>query len=105
MARSNVSTSLEGLQNWNLVRSTQVLGDRRDYFETSVDVWELFRTVVRERKRREFDPTIRALGEMMANLASSKSRRCARPCARGAALHEHAGHLVGRDAEAVAPHP
>lgn len=66
VARSNVSTSLKELQNWNLVRSTQVLGDRRDYFETSVDVWELFRTVVRERKRREFDPTIRALGEMMA---------------------------------------
>ncbi|HSI49356.1 MAG TPA: MarR family transcriptional regulator [Ideonella sp.] len=64
VARSNVSTSLKELLNWNLVRSTHVLGDRRDYFETSLDVWELFRTIVRERKEREFDPTVRLLKEL-----------------------------------------
>ena len=64
VARSNVSTSLKELQNWNLIRTTHVLGDRRDWFETSLDVWTLFRTVVRERKEREFDPTTRALEAM-----------------------------------------
>jgi len=67
VARSNVSNSLKELQAWNLVRVTHVLGDRRDYFETSVDVWELFRTVVRERKEREFDPTVRVLREIIAS--------------------------------------
>lgn len=67
VARSNVSNSLKELQAWNLVRVTHMLGDRRDYFETSVDVWELFRTVVRERKEREFDPTIRMLREVVAS--------------------------------------
>ena len=67
VARSNVSNSLKELQAWNLVRVTHTLGDRRDYFETSVDVWELFRTVVRERKEREFDPTIRMLREIVAS--------------------------------------
>ena len=66
IARSNVSTSLKELQNWNLIRTTHVLGDRRDWFETSLDVWTLFRTVVRERKEREFDPTTRALQAMTA---------------------------------------
>ena len=66
VARSNVSTSLKELQNWNLIRTTHVLGDRRDWFETSLDVWTLFRTVVRERKEREFDPTTRALHAMTA---------------------------------------
>jgi DNA-binding transcriptional regulator GbsR (MarR family) len=61
VARSNVSNSLKELINWKLIRTTQILGDRRDYFETSSDVWELFRTVVRERKEREFDPTTRML--------------------------------------------
>ncbi|MCH7345902.1 MarR family transcriptional regulator [Pelomonas sp. CA6] len=65
VARSNVSTSLKELQNWNLIRVTHQLGDRRDYFETSLDVWELFRTIVRERKEREFDPTVRVLGELV----------------------------------------
>lgn len=67
VARSNVSTSLKELQNWNLVRISHQLGDRRDYFETSLDVWELFRTIVRERKEREFDPTVRLLGELVAD--------------------------------------
>lgn len=67
VARSNVSNSLKELQAWNLVRVTHMLGDRRDYFETSVDVWELFRTVVRERKEREFDPTTRMLREIVAH--------------------------------------
>ena len=61
VARSNVSTSLRELQSWGLVRSSQVLGDRRDYFETTSDVWELFRVVVKGRKEREFTPTTHML--------------------------------------------
>lgn len=64
VARSNVSTSLKELQNWQLIRMTHVLGDRRDYFDTSHDVWELFRTVVRQRREREFAPTVRVLSEL-----------------------------------------
>lgn len=69
VARSNVSTSLRELVNLNLVRVVHLLGDRRDHFETSKDVWELFRTVVRERKAREFDPTVAMLREMAADPA------------------------------------
>lgn len=65
VARSNVSTSLKELQNWNLVRVTHILGDRRDYFDTSHDVWALFSTIVRERKEREFDPTTRMLAALV----------------------------------------
>ena len=67
VARSNVSNSLRELGNWNLVRITHVLGDRRDFFETSSDVWELMRTIVRERKLREFDPTVAMLNETLAD--------------------------------------
>ena len=63
VARSNVSTSLRELQGWGIVRVVHVLGDRRDHFETSKDVWEIFRTVSEERKRREIDPTLRVLNE------------------------------------------
>ncbi len=67
VARSNVSTSLRELQSWNLVKVAHLMGDRRDHFETSGDVWELLRTVVRERKGREFDPTIQALRDCLAH--------------------------------------
>jgi DNA-binding transcriptional regulator GbsR (MarR family) len=68
VARSNVSTSLRELQGWGIVRVVHVLGDRRDNFETTKDVWEIFRTVSEERKRREIDPTLRVLGECVDEL-------------------------------------
>jgi DNA-binding transcriptional regulator GbsR (MarR family) len=67
VARSNVSNSLRELQGWGLVKVVHLLGDRRDHFETSGDVWELLRTIVRGRKQREFDPTIQALRDCMAH--------------------------------------
>lgn len=67
VARSNVSTSLKELQNFNLVRVVHLFGERRDHFETSKDVWELMRTVVRERKLREFDPTVSLLKDCIAD--------------------------------------
>lgn len=69
VARSNVSNSLRELMNLNLVRVVHLLGERRDHFETSHDVWELFRTVVRERKAREFDPTVAMLADCVADPA------------------------------------
>lgn len=67
VARSNVSNSLKELQNWNLIKIVHVMGDRRDHFETSTDVWELMRTVMRERKNREFDPTVALLKECLSS--------------------------------------
>jgi DNA-binding transcriptional regulator GbsR (MarR family) len=67
VARSNVSTSLRDLANWNLVRVVHTLGDRRDHFETARDPWDLLRTIVRERKAREFDPTIAVLRDCVAD--------------------------------------
>jgi DNA-binding transcriptional regulator GbsR (MarR family) len=67
VARSNVSNSLKELQNWKLVKLAHVMGDRRAHFETSLDVWELFRTVIRERKERELKPTIDTLRQCVAH--------------------------------------
>ncbi|MBT0960388.1 GbsR/MarR family transcriptional regulator [Denitromonas iodatirespirans] len=67
IARSNVSNSLKELQSWELVRLCHVLGDRRDHFDTSADVWELFRTIVLGRKRREIDPTLEVLRDCLAS--------------------------------------
>lgn len=67
VARSNVSNSLKELQSWRLVRIVHVMGDRRDYFETSTDVRELFRLIVEGRRRREIDPTLQVLRECLAS--------------------------------------
>lgn len=63
VARSNVSNSLKELQSWGLVRLSHQAGDRRDHFVALQDVWEIFRVIVEERKKREIDPTLTVLRE------------------------------------------
>jgi DNA-binding transcriptional regulator GbsR (MarR family) len=72
VARSNVSTSLRELQGWRIVKLVHVLGDKRDHFESMKDVWEMFRVVLDERKRREIDPTVVMLEECLAEAAKDK---------------------------------
>ncbi len=72
IARSTVSTGLRELQNWGIVKSTHVLGDRRDFFEAVSDVWEMFRAILRERMSREVDPTLAMLQESVTQLGADE---------------------------------
>ncbi|MEM8882441.1 MAG: MarR family transcriptional regulator [Planctomycetota bacterium] len=65
IARSNVSMSLKELSSWRIIRSERVLGDRRDHFSSLHDVWEMFRIVMDERKKREVDPTLASLRDCL----------------------------------------
>jgi DNA-binding transcriptional regulator GbsR (MarR family) len=73
VARSNVSTSLKELQGWGIVKMVHVMGDKRDHFESIKEVWELFRVVLNERKRREIDPTTQMLSECIAEAEKDKT--------------------------------
>ena len=70
-SRSNVSMGLKELQAWNLVRLKHLPDDRRDYFTTPDDLWEIVRTLVDERKKREIDPTLSKLRELQMQTPSS----------------------------------
>lgn len=64
ISRSNTSMGLKELQSWSLVRLKHLQGDRRDYFTTPEDLWEIVRILVAERKKREIDPTLSKLREL-----------------------------------------
>jgi DNA-binding transcriptional regulator GbsR (MarR family) len=72
IARSNASTSLRELQHWGIVRVVHVAGDRRDHFESMKDVFEMFRVIARERKKREIDPTTAMLAGCLAEAKKAK---------------------------------
>lgn len=61
ISRGNASMTLRTLVEWGLVARVHNRGDRKEYFRAEQDVWRLFATIVRERKRREFDPLLQAL--------------------------------------------
>src|SRR5437773_7520464 len=72
VARSNVSTSLKELQGWGIVKLVHVMGDKRDHFESMKDVWDMFRVVLDERKKREIDPTLALLRDCIADAEQGK---------------------------------
>jgi DNA-binding transcriptional regulator GbsR (MarR family) len=61
ISRGNVSMNLSKLVEWGLVRRVHKRGDRRDYYESLGDVWEMFTLVASQRKRREIDPMLSTL--------------------------------------------
>ena len=73
IARSNASTSLRELQNWGIVKSVHLAGDRRDHFESMKDVFAMFRVIARERKKREIEPTLRMLRDCLAEASKPKA--------------------------------
>jgi len=75
ISRSNVSMGLKELKAWRLVQPASVPGDRREYWTTTKDVWELFRVLAEERRRREVDPTLTMLrASLMADPATESDR-------------------------------
>jgi DNA-binding transcriptional regulator GbsR (MarR family) len=74
-SRSNVSMGLKELQSWRLVRLLHQPGDRREYFEPPKDIWEIFRTLLEERRRREIEPTLSMLRDaLLENPANEEDR-------------------------------
>ena len=72
LARSNVSVSLRELQSWGIVKMVHLAGDRRDHFESMKDVFEMFRVIANERRRREVDPTLKLIDDCLEDTGKPK---------------------------------
>lgn len=74
-SRSNVSLGLKELQSWNLVRLQHLPGDRREHFSTPSDIWQIVRILAEERRRREIDPTLSVLRELIMEHPTTEGDR------------------------------
>jgi DNA-binding transcriptional regulator GbsR (MarR family) len=92
-SRSNVSMGLKELVAWNLVQLRHKPDDRRDFYTTPDDIWQIVRTLVEERKKREIDPTLTLLRETLMHEPSSDEERHAQ--ARMREMHELIELLTG----------
>jgi len=86
ISRGNAHANLKELVAWGLVRVVLRKGERREYFEAEKDVWKIFTTVARERKRREIDPALVVLRHCAEESAGIRS-------AEGRAFHEQMKQL------------
>lgn len=77
-SRTNVSMGLKELEGWRLLKTKYYPKDRKEYFTVLEDVWQIFRTLVEERKKREIEPTLSMLRDVLitqANCDEEYSRR------------------------------
>ena len=69
ISRGNASMSLRALCDWGIIRRLHKRGERREYFESLGDVWEMFSIIAAERKRREMDPVLETIRQCQRMLA------------------------------------
>lgn len=73
ISRGNASTNLRELIGWGLIRQIVRKGERKEYFEAEKEVWKIFSTVARERKRRELVPALEVLTRCADQTKDEKS--------------------------------
>ena len=73
ISRGNVSMGLKELQSWRLIRPLHIPGDRKEYYTPAGDIWEMGKRVVEERRKRELDPTLSILRDLMLDSPSNES--------------------------------
>jgi DNA-binding transcriptional regulator GbsR (MarR family) len=103
VSRGNANTTLRELVGWGLIRRVVRKGERREYFEAEKDVWTIFCTVARERKRREIDPVLAVLSTCLEQTKGLRSNKAKAFHAQLAGVHEFvttAGALLDRIAAA-----
>lgn len=76
-SRSNVSMGLKELQSWRLVKLLHRPGDRREYFEPPKDIWDIFKALLEERRRREIEPTLSMLRDALLENPGNDSDKIA----------------------------
>ena len=74
ISRGNAHTNLKDLVGWGLIRIITKKGERKEFFEAEKNVWEMFRRITRERKRREIDPALETLRKCRDATKSMKDR-------------------------------
>ncbi|MCG8669502.1 MAG: ArsR family transcriptional regulator [Pseudomonadales bacterium] len=65
ISRGNVSMGLKELQSWRLLKIHHIPGDRKEYFSPAGSIIELARRVLEERVRREVEPTLTLLRDLL----------------------------------------
>lgn len=68
IAKSNASTCLKELRGWGVVKKVASPGERKERFACEPDVWAMLFNIARERKRREFEPALRAVQETLSKV-------------------------------------
>ena len=64
ISRGNTNMNVRALIDWGIVQKEYIVGERKEFFLAEKDVWELFKQITKERKKREIEPIIKTLEDL-----------------------------------------
>lgn len=73
ISRGNVSMGIKELQSWELISLSHIQGDRKDYFSAKGTIWDMANKVMAQRKKREVDPTLSMLRDVLIDQPANDS--------------------------------
>lgn len=77
ISRGNANMNIRALMDWELVFKVLISGERKEFFRAEKDIYKVFLRILRERRKRELQPVLVALGNIKAVDASDDSERAA----------------------------
>lgn len=74
ISRGNASMNLRALVDWGLIERVHKFGDRKEYFKADTNIWHMFETIMRERRRREVEPILATIDRCAEGVSESDAR-------------------------------
>jgi DNA-binding transcriptional regulator GbsR (MarR family) len=85
-SRSNVSMGIKELLSWDLIKLQHLPGERREFYSAPGDVWEIAKTLIEQRRKREIDPTLSTLRNLLLEAPANETEAYAQQRMRD--MHE-----------------
>lgn len=85
-SRSNVSMGIKELLSWDLIKLQHLQGERREFYSAPGDVWDIAKTLMEQRRKREIDPTLTTLRNLLLETPANSEEEFAQQRMRD--MHE-----------------
>lgn len=75
VSRGNANMNIRALIDWGLAYKELKTGERKEYFIAEKDMWEVVKSIIIQRKKRELEPMLRVLDELSSVEETDKESR------------------------------
>ena len=73
ISRGNANMNIRALIDWGLVYKELKAGERREFFIAEKDMWEVVKSIIIQRKKKELEPMLKVLDEIATVEPDSKA--------------------------------
>ena len=73
ISRGNANMNIRALIDWGLVYKELKTGERREFFIAEKDMWEVVKSIIIQRKKKELEPMLKVLDEIATVEPDSKA--------------------------------